>query len=244
MKYSATIVIAAMNETFSLTDTVKIILDECDTSDLKEFVIVVCDRTTKECITAAEQAKDISEGKGVPLNIMYQTTPFAGGAYRDGFMAAAGTHCLMMSADLETDPHTVKELIAVSKKHPKDMVTASRWIGGAEFEGYNKLKYVLNWGFQKIFSVFYGVKLTDMTFGFRIMPTKLLQSINWEEQKHPFFLETALKPIKLGIKVHEIPSSWKAREEGESQNTLLQTFKYLRIAFKVKGEKREDILKK
>ena len=61
--------------------------------------------------------------------------------------------------------------------------------------------------------------------------------------KHPFFLETALKPIKLGIKIHEIPSSWSARREGESQNSLLQTFKYLKIAFKVKFEKREKLLK-
>ena len=64
---------------------------------------------------------------------------------------------------------------------------------------------------------------------YRLAPAKLLQSINWEELKHPFFLETALKPIRLGVKVHEIP--------------LLQTFKYLRIAFKVKFERKGEILK-
>ena len=96
---------------------------------------------------------------------------------------------------------------------------------------------------MKIFSLFYGVKLTDITFGYRLAPTKLFQSIAWEELRHPFFLETALKPICLGVKIHEISSGWAARQEGESQNSLLQTFKYLKIAFKVKFEKKKNLLK-
>ena len=93
-----------------------------------------------------------------------------------------------------------------------------------------------------MFAVFYGVKLTDITFGYRLAPTELKQKIKWEELKHPFFLETALKPIRLKVKIHEIPSNWAARVEGESQNSLLQTFKYLKIAFKVKFEKKSELL--
>mgnify|MGYP006993831491 FL=1 len=137
----------------------------------------------------------------------------------------------------------MKDFIEYAKKYPNDMITASRWLKKGSFEGYNKTKYVLNYIFQKFFSFFYRVKLTDITFGYRIAPTNLFQSIQWEELKHPFFLETALKPIRLGVKIHEIPSDWAARQEGESQNSLLQTFKYLKIAFKVKFEKKDKMLK-
>ena len=240
---NVSILLPTLNETFSFKQTVEIILDECNSNDLCEFIAIVCDRTEKDSIKAIEDTKIIAEEHGIPLHILYQTHPFAGGAVQDGMMVAKGSHTLMMAPDLETDPHNVKDFIEYAKKYPNDMITASRWLEKGSFEGYNKTKYVLNYIFQKFFSFFYRVKLTDITFGYRIAPTNLFQSIQWEELKHPFFLETALKPIRLGVKIHEIPSDWAARQEGESQNSLLQTFKYLKIAFKVKFEKKDKMLK-
>lgn len=240
---NVSILLPTLNETFSFLQTVEIILDECNASDVCEFIVIVCDRTKSESMEAIEHGEKLATEKNIPFHILYQTLPFAGGAVQDGIMAAKGSHILMMSCDLETDPHLVKEFIAMAKKYPEDITTASRWLAKGSFDGYSKIKHILNYFFQKIFSWFYGVKLTDMTFGFRIAPTELFQSIRWEELKHPFFLETALKPIRLGVSFHEIPSNWVARTEGESQNTLLQTFKYLRIAFKARFEKKEDILK-
>lgn len=241
---NVSIILPTLNETFSVIQTVQIILEECDHRDLCEFIAVVCERTLPESIEAVNAAKTMAEREGVSFRVISQVKPYAGGAVQDGIMAAQGSHVLMMSTDLETDPHTVKAFIETEKSYPNDIVTASRWIRKGSFEGYNKLKYILNFLFQKIFAVFYGVKLTDITFGFRIAPTDLFQSIAWEELKHPFFLETALKPIRLGVKIHEIPSNWVARKEGESQNTLLQTFAYLRIAFKARFERKEDMVKR
>ena len=240
---NVSILLPTLNETFSFIQTIEIILDECNKEDIREFIAIVCERTEKNSLEAIEKAKEISEKAGIPLKILYQTLPYAGGAVQDGIMEAKGSHILMMAPDLETDPHTVKDFIKMGKKYPDDVTTASRWLKKGSFAGYNKTKYVLNWLFQKMFSTFYRVKLTDITFGYRLAPTKLFQSIKWEELKHPFFLETCLKPICLGVKIHEIPSGWTARQEGESQNSLAQTFKYLRIAFKVKFEKKEEMLR-
>ena len=124
------------------------------------------------------------------------------------------------------------------------MITASRWKEKGSFEGYSKVKYVLNFLFQKMFAIYYGVELTDITFGFRLAPASILQNIRWEETGHPFFLETGLKPIRLGVTIHEIPATWNARQEGESQNSLLKTFKYLGIAIRARFEKKEDIIRK
>ena len=240
---SLSILLPTLNETFSFIQTVETVLEKCNTQDICEFIAIVCDRTTKESLDAINEAKGISEKVGVPLHILYQTRPFAGGATQDGMDAAVGSHTLIMSADLETDPNLVPEFIRMAKEYPSDMITASRWIGKHSFDGYSKIKLVLNFFFQKIFSAFYGVRLTDITFGYRLAPTELFQAIKWEELKHPFFLETALKPIRLGVKIHEIPTVWVARLEGESANSLLATFKYLGIAFRARFEKPKDILK-
>ncbi len=239
---NVSIILPTLNETFSFIQTVQTILEECDPADVGEIIAVVCERTTEESMRCIDQARMTAEEAGVPLRVLYQTLPYAGGAVRDGIMAAASSHTLMMAPDLETDPHNVKDFIRMGKQFPDDMITASRWLSGGSFKGYNPVKFVLNWTFQKMFSLYYHAKLSDMTFAYRLAPTELLQSIRWEELKHPLFLETCLKPLRLGVRIHEIPSAWAARKEGESQNSLLQTFQYLRIAVKVRLERKEDIL--
>ena len=188
--------------------------------------------------------KSRCEQAGYTFLILWQKRPFAGGAVRDAIDIASGSHLIMMSTDLETDPHIVSKLIETEKKNPGDITTASRWLQKSNFVGYDRKKYFLNFCFQKIFSLYYGVNLTDMTYAFRIFPTKLMKRIQWEELKHPFYLETALKPIRLGIPFHEIPAKWTSRQEGESQNSFLQTFAYVMPALKIRFYSKKRILRR
>ena len=68
----------------------------------------------------------------------------------------------------------------------------------------------------------------------RIFPTSLLRAIRWEELRHPFFLETIIKPLRLGVRAVEVPGAWATRTEGESQNSFLRNFEYFRIALRVR----------
>lgn len=241
---NVSILLPALNETFSFEETVKIILNECRREELCELIAIVCGKTTKECMESIERSQSFSKSCGVEFYILWQTTPGAGGALRDGIDVAKGSHIISMSTDLETNPHSVQELIELEKRFPNGIVTTSRWLKMGSFHGYSRLKFLLNFFFQKIFSLYYGVSLTDLTYSYQIAPTKLYQSIRWEEEKHPFFLELTLKPIRLKVAFREIPTDWTVRREGESQNTLWQTFKYLPIAFKVRVESLDKILKK
>lgn len=243
MLKDVTIILPAINETFSFEKTVDIILETCRQEEICEFIAAVCKRTTKECLESIEKSRKKCEELGIPFTVLWQKRPFAGGAVQDAIDISKGSHLVMMSSDLETDPYTVCKLIEEEKKHPEEITTASRWLKGGSFSGYDKKKEILNFIFQHIFSLYYGTKMTDMTYGYRIFPTDLMKKINWEEMRHPFFIETALKPVRLGIKLHEIPTKWVAREEGESQNTFLQTFAYLRPAVRIRFYKKKNILK-
>lgn len=240
---SVSVLLPAINETFSFVETVKVLLAECSAGDLCEIIAIVCKKTEKDTLASIEEAGQLAQKQGVPFSVLWQTKPFVGGAFQDGFMQAKGSHLLMMSSDLETDPHLVPAFITLAKQYPQDMITASRWLTKNSFAGYSPVKLFLNFLFQKIFALLYGVKLTDITYAFRLVPTALYTSIQWEELKHPFFLETALKPLRLGVAVHEVPARWTVRQEGESQNSFWQTFAYLRIAFKARALKRDDIIR-
>jgi glycosyltransferase involved in cell wall biosynthesis len=236
---SATIIVPVINETASLEETVRIILR--DVKDrIDEILIVVCERTTPE---AMETVGRLSRNSGSIIRVHTQKLPFLGGAVREAFDLARGSHVVMMASDLETDPNTLKDLIANAELHPSAIVTASRWRVSKGFQGYSKVKLLCNWAFQRFFAVLYGVRLTDMTFAYRIFPVKLVQSIQWEELRHAFLFETLVKPLRLGVQVIEIPSGWKARTEGESQNTFLLNFVYFRTGLRTRFASRKSILK-
>jgi hypothetical protein len=235
-----TIILPVINETYSLQRTVGTILGTCADSDISEFVMVVCKRTISEALAVCDQ---IHARIGKKCRMHVQKLPFIGGAMREAFDLARGSHSLMMSTDLETDPALVQDFIRLSKQNPRAIITASRWMKGGGFEGYNPVKLAANYLFQRMLSLLYRTDLTDLTYGFRIFPTELLQSIAWEGLKHPFYLETIIKPLRLGVRVMEIPAVWERRTEGESQNTFCRNLQYLDIAFRVRFCSRRRLLR-
>lgn len=235
---SATVILPVMNETVSLEETVKIVLRDAR-DHVKELLIVVCHRTTAESMAVVDR---LQKELGSLVVVHHQTLPFLGGALREGFARARGSHVIMMASDLETDPNDVVRLIAEAQKNPSAVVGTSRWIRGGEFHGYSPLKLLCNWAFQHVFSLLYGSRLTDMTYGYRILPTRLVQAIRWEELRHPFNLETVVKPLRLGVPVSEIATVWRCRSEGQSQNPFFRNLAYFRIGLKTRFMSKRSIL--
>jgi hypothetical protein len=236
---STTVILPLMNETTSLQQTVDILLRDVKREDMKELLIVTCKKTTEE---ARAVAAKIQKELGDFVVIHEQELPYLGGAIREAFALSRGSHTFLMASDLETDPNDAAAIIAESKKNPAAIITATRWTKGVEFHGYSPIKLVCNWIFQRFFSVLYGTRLTDLTFGYRIFPTKLVQSIQWEDLRHSFLFETLVKPLRLGVPVIEVPSNWHARIEGESQNPFFRNFEYFKIGLRTRFASRESIL--
>ena len=226
---TVTAILPVTDETTSLRKTVEVLLAE-NRREISEILIVACHRTTPAALAVAEELGRQHAGL---IQVRFQQRPFLGGAMRDAFEWASGSHVLMMASDLETDPATVKELIAKAKDG-YDIVTATRWKGESGFRGYSPFKRLLNGIFQMIFRVFYGTTLSDLTYGFRIFKREWVKTIAWEELRHPFLLETMLKPLRLGARVAEIPSTWRVRTEGQSHNPFWRNFVYFRVAFKTR----------
>ena len=121
------------------------------------------------------------------------------------------------------------------------IATTSRWLT-RDFEGYGKTRLVLNYLAQVFLRVLYGSKQTDLTNPVQIVPTKLYQSIRWEETRFAILLEMVLKPVRLGYKFREIPVECRNRNEGKSSNSFLQTAEYLKTALRIRFMKKSDIL--
>lgn len=219
------VVIPVINETTSLQQTITT-TESLSAADIIEYILLVCERTLPDSMAICHA---YCQQQPTRFKLLHQTRPFVGGAFRDSFECLEGTHVVMMSSDLETDPNDVPHMIALAKSHPNSIITASRWLNKNAFKGYNPVKWVCNYLFQSFFRWLYRTHLTDMTFGYRLFPRSLVQAIDWQEVRHPFFLETIVKPLRLGVDVKEVPSLWVARIEGESQNPFFRNFLYFKV---------------
>lgn len=237
---SLSVLLPVMNETSSLAKTVEI-LQSTVGEVLEEVIILVSPRTDQSSLDVIEELKT---SWPLVIRVHLQTLPFLGGAIREGFEMAKGSHVVMMASDLETDPYDVSHFVEFARTNPKAVITASRWLEPGSFTNYNVVKLVANRIFQGIFSVLYSTALTDMTYGFRLFPSDLVQAISWNELRHPFLFETVLKPLRLGVAVIEIPSNWKARTEGESSNTFMRNFVYFRIGLKTRFSPSDELLRR
>lgn len=237
--FSLSVILPAMDETWSLRETVERI-ENTSRADVLEYLIILCQRTTTACRAVANE---FAAGYPDRVLLVEQSLPHLGGAVRDGFAVARGTHVVMMGADLETNPDSLPCMVAEAKLHPTAIITATRWKGGFRFDGYDLIKLALNRIFQQFFALLYRVPLTDLTFAYRVIPTALVRSIEWEELKHPFLFETIVKPLRLGVEVIEVPSFWQKRREGVTHNSFLTNFLYFRTGLKTRFRSSRKLLR-
>jgi glycosyltransferase involved in cell wall biosynthesis len=223
------VIMPVMDETTSLWETVEIVMDE-NGPVIHEIICVTSKFSTPAALAVCQELAEKWPGA---VLVRRQTRPYLGGALQDAYSWATGSHILLMASDLETPPHAAKDLIAESRKG-WDIVATTRWRGGGGFRGYNPVKYVLNWIFQKIIGALYHTSLTDLTFGYRIYRVEVLRNHEWTELRHPFLLECLLRPLRRGATATEIPVFWEPRREGESHNPFWRNFLYLRIALKLR----------
>jgi hypothetical protein len=143
-----------------------------------------------------------------------------------------------MASDLQTEPKDVPALLTAARANPDAVITTTRW----QAPGQSKVRLLCNWIFRKFFWFLYNTKLTDLTFGYRVYPTALVQGIQWQECRQPFLVESMVKPLRLGVKALEVPTSRPAWTEGESQHPFFRNLAYFRTCLKVRFSSRDSLV--
>lgn len=149
-----------------------------------------------------------------------------GPAYLAGFdyaFANGYEYAIEMDADGSHRAQDLPSLIASAPEY--DLVIGSRWIKGGE---------VVNWPLhRKLISrignlysrVMLGVKIKDVTAGFRIYKTALLRKLPLGQvasQGYSFQVEMAMQSVKLKAKIIEVPITFVERVTGVSKmNTAI-----------------------
>ncbi len=241
MKFtSVTIIIGTTDETDALFQTVDYIMSNCAYDDIDKVLMVKPKNASAGCNATIKALEKKYCGKAFGME---QTRPYIGGAIRDGFDAARGSHIMLLPGDMAISLDCIPRMIARVKAEPAVISKTSRWMQKASFHGYNGVRKVFNRLSQTLLRVMYNVKLTDFTSPVQTAPAEAYEKSNWQELNFPFLLEMVLVPLRLGYSFKELPVECYARQQGKSKNSVKQTALYLKTAFRVRFTPKSKLIK-
>jgi len=165
-------------------------------------------------------------------------------AILSGFKESKGQVCCVSMADLSDDLSQVDEMARLIVEEGYDLVAGSRYMKGGRQEGGPWLKGLLSRMAGLTLHWFAGLPIHDATNNFRVYSRRLIESVEVESDGgFELALEFTAKAHVRGLRMAEVPTTWRDRVAGESNFRIWKLLpKYLRwyfYAFKGRFVKRE-----
>jgi dolichol-phosphate mannosyltransferase len=171
-----------------------------------------------------------------------------GAAYLAGFehaLAGGAEYVIVMDADFSHDPRHLPAMIAATER--ADLVLGSRYVRGGEVVNWPPLRRVLSRSGSLYARLMLGVKVRDLTAGFRCVHRRVLETVELSSlraQGYVFNIELTYRALLAGFKVEEIPITFRDREEGESKMSLPIAIEALRLVPKLRGLRTEVVVQR
>ena len=200
------IIIPSFNEAATLPEIIKRI-NQVKLKVEKE-VIVVDDGSTDGT------KKKLAKIKGI-LKVFLKKNQGKGAAIRAGLNKATGDYILVQDADLEYDPNDIQSLLDPVLEGKAEVVYGTRFLGPHR----NMLFWHLmgNKLLSLVTNVLFNTTISDMEVGYKLIPVKLLKSLQLESDRFGFEPEVTAKILMKGIRIYEVPISYAGREFSEGK---------------------------
>lgn len=223
---SVSLVIPAVAER-EVRDVIGTVVSECAAEDLKEFIVVIGDRSDDEYVRFLETLRRGTAA--APVRILRQPGRGLGDAVYYGITQVTGSHLIILGADMENDPGDVKVMIEKAKEAPDTIITASRRLQKGSFSAYPRFKRILNDLFYLGLRVLFGSKQTDITYAYQILPTYMIRQVEFSPYKgySNIMLDLGLIPELYGFPFAEFPSAVGRRGSGKSSSTAKYYFRLI-----------------
>ncbi len=144
-----------------------------------------------------------------------------------------------MDGDLSHSPEFLPLLIKESEKY--DVVIGSRFIKGGKDKGRGFLREFISFFARKYISIVLGLKVKDITSGYRVFKPEVLERILPHlSAKDPFIVAESLYwTNRYGFSIKEVPIYFYNRNKGSSKLTpkILITYLFKVLKLSVKGKK-------
>jgi dolichol-phosphate mannosyltransferase len=130
-------------------------------------------------------------------------------------------YVVQMDADFSHSPSYIPRMLGVLQATDADVVIGSRYVpGGTLDEGWSWWRRVVSWWANLYSRMILGLRIRDMTAGFKLWRRQALLDIGLENVRsngYSFQVEMAYLSEKLGFHIVEIPIHFEDRRIGQSK---------------------------
>lgn len=217
---SSVILIPTFNEAKSIVGVLNKLAEFREDEKLPIDVLVIDDNSP-------DQTAEIVDNLQLPwVTIMRRSHKSGlGAAYRSGFAQVLPTnsysHIITMDGD---GSHRIEDLKAMINaiKPGKSLVLGTRWIPGGGVVNWPKSRQFLSKSGTRYAKFALRMDLNDLTGGYRIYSSELLNSLNLSDMKatgYCFQIEMAMAADLAGADATEVPITFVERVDGVSKMT-------------------------
>lgn len=146
-----------------------------------------------------------------------------GPAYLAGFrhgIAKNYDFIVEMDADLSHQPEELLEMTKPIAEGRSDLAIGTRWMPGGKIVNWPISRQLISRAGTTYARIVLGIKLRDITSGYRVFRSKVLKSIdleNVESKGYGFQIEMALETLRHGFRIEEVPITFVERVDGVSK---------------------------
>lgn len=175
--------------------------------------------------------------RAVQAHVVVEPRRGYGYACAAGVAAASGDLLAFMDGDGSFIPGELVALAAPLMDGSADLVLGTRMRGGMAAGAMPPHQRFGNQLIARLTHGLYGVQLTDLG-PFRVIRRDLLNTLDMHEMTYGWPVEMIVKAARHGVRIVELPVSYRPRFAGESKvggtikGTVLATYRILRTTFR------------
>ena len=197
--------------------TIKKILDLISSVNLgiKKEIVIVDDGSKDNSKKIIEKYIEHKKKNRIEYKFFSKKNEGKGSAIKKGIELTSGEIITIQDADLEYDPEDFKKLIKPIILGKEKVVYGSRFL--RKHEPLYKIYFLGNKFLTFLTKVLYNAKITDMETCYKVFKADVIKNIEIKSNEFDFEPEITARVLKLGIKIKEIPISYKPRSIAEGK---------------------------